>query len=175
MGLGPLSPDRGVHFDEGMTDYLTQDVMIEYVRRVGAIDDVSVKDVVRYIELFRDQDAAKNVLGYKTPSYRREVRIVRLLIHGLANVLDTDPQEIKNAFVRAKLRSGKIFSDDLKAYFKQAGLGRLYKQLELFNKQKWNHPESHKEKDERFAKIEPALKEIVPVEVYNRLSVGWDT
>ena len=174
-GFGPLTPSRGRHLEEGMTDYLTQEVLVEYLRRSGGVAGVNATSAKRYIELSNNKKERKEVLNFEQLSYSREVRLVKLLIAGLATVLDTDELEIKQSFIRAKLRSGTIFSAELRAYFKQAGLADIYQQIEYFDKEKHGRSETSEEKDDRFNRVAQALVQIIPPDCFSELSTGWET
>ncbi len=110
----------GEILDEGITQMITQDTLVEYVRRVGPDRfGITRDDVQKYIscsnsELFQ--------YGFHRKS---EVRFVRIFMEYLAEAAETSVEQIWEGIKRGYIRGGDLFDQSIKDAFTDAGLEKI--------------------------------------------------
>lgn len=110
----------GEILNEGITQMIAQQTLLEYVRRSGSDNHgVTVQEVQKYIS------CSNNDLFWHGFSRKPEVQFVRIFIEYLAEAAETSPDKIWEGIERGYIRGGDLFDQSIKDAFEEVGLERV--------------------------------------------------
>jgi hypothetical protein len=148
---------QGFFLNEGFTEYMTEKLALEYVRRLGGYKGFTAKQLQEYLELRQDSVSREDVLGMDKLEYSRETRIVKLMVKLFSDILDISEEAAEGALIRAYMRAGEIFTPELKKAFTNKNAAEQYYALVDFYK--LAHPGMDvDEKSMLLSEIEDALQ-----------------
>jgi hypothetical protein len=106
--------------NEGVTELLAEQLMQEYVRRVGSYKGLNLSDVEWYFKATAEK-------GVRL--YQKEVQTAENIIGSLAEVSQVSEDSIREAIIYGYLREGKLLTSELETLFIESGNEVVYKEL----------------------------------------------